>query len=358
MAVSNGTPGTPGRPVRREWILRSGLFLFAIAVGCAGEQVAAPEPEGQPLPPAGPHFSVFPIGFDSIARITPLGHNNKVLPVGHTYWDTCDRGYLLPGGRACWFVNLPVRAPGGGVVFSIAPGDGHVSIEGPPGLFATFLHITPIAGLQQGDSVRAGDVIGTMFQTNSFDFGVTNYAVHHTFVRPERYPESYLHAQNPLEQFPQPMRSQLESRVMTRWDAIGRLSYDVAGTAAGNWFKEGSPASDQVFTPDWVHAQLFLGRRTEREATRIVVTGDRWAGLPNPIAVVDDADPSWDAISPASGQVPVRLWGMTPEGEPNTAFPHGTLLIEMLSGTRLRIEWFEGHEAPAGFTSAAFIYER
>ena len=334
-------------------------WVAACVASCGGEGPSDPVPDAPLVPPPGPHFSVSPIPLDSIARISPLGPNNKILPVGHSYWDTCDANYLLNTGRPCLHANLELRAPGSGRVFSIDPADdGQLTVEGPPGLMYSFAHVTPAPGLSVGDTVQAGDVIARMFYTHSFDFGVVNPRVEHVFVRPERYPPPYLHAQHPLALYPADMRRELESRVSTRWDEYDRLSFDVEGTAAGNWFKAGTPVSDQALTTNWVHAQLFLGPLAEHEATRIVVIGDRWSGMPNRLAVVDAADRSWDAVTPSSGVVAMRLWGLTQDGEPNTEFPHGSLLVEMVDSTTLRIEWFEGHEASAGFTAQARTYER
>jgi hypothetical protein len=41
--------------------------------------------QGYPMPPPGPRFSVLPVPVERIARITPIGYNNKIFPNPHTY---------------------------------------------------------------------------------------------------------------------------------------------------------------------------------------------------------------------------------------------------------------------------------
>lgn len=339
------------------------LSLVAIAcatAACGGEEPAGVDREETlPDPGPGPHFSVSPVPLAKLARVTPLGFNNKILPTGHTYWDTCDIWYLLPSGRPCLLERLPIRAPGDGVVFAVDPQvDGSITIEGPPGLLATFSHVTPAAGLSRGDTVRAGDTIATMAYEHSFDFGVLNYGREaRTFVRPERMPDAYLYTESPIAQFPEPLRSEMAARVRTMEDPLGRLSYDVPGTAAGAWFLEGTPVEESL-TVDYVPNQLFLGRLQERYEVRIMVVGETWPDQGNRIVVIDSSDPSWDDITPASGPVHLVGWNLAADGGPNLDFANGTVLVEMLTGERLRIEWFDTHDPPTGFTGAARVYER
>jgi hypothetical protein len=244
-------------------------------------------------------------------------------------------------------------------VFSVEPDeDGTITIEGPPGLLATFAHVTPAAGLVRGDSVRAGDVIARMTYQHSFDFGVLNFGIEpHQFVNMDRIPPAYGYAQHPIAQYPEPLRSELISRVYTQSDPLGRLSYDQAGTAAGHWWLDGTPI-EFSFTVDYVSTQLFLGRLQERYETRIMTVGERWTDQPNTLVVIDPAAPSWDDITEASGPVALAAWGLDRDGTPLYSFPHGTVLVEVLAGERLRIEWFDTHDEVTSFTATARVYER
>lgn len=329
------------------------LLLLLVLAG-----TAACDDGAGPVPPPGPHFTVLPIPLDSIARIHPLGHNNKILPIGHSYWDTCDVVVLLRGDE-CHVGRLPILAPGDGRVRSIEAGpDGAITIEGPPGLWAEFAHVTPSPELRRGDRVSAGDVIAHMFLEHGFDFGVLNYGrTPHRFIRQDRYPDAYLYAEHPIEQYAEPLRSQLVAKVRTFHDSVDRLSYDVEGTAQGNWFREGTPPGASLRF-DYVPAQLFLGPLAEREETGILVVGSLWPGMEDELSAVDAAAPSWHEITPAGGVVTLRLWRLGGDGLQQPGWPHGTALLEMLSEARLRLEWFDTHDDVGGFTSAARVYER
>lgn len=336
--------------------LTTALTAWA-CLSCADSPVDPDDDD--PVPPPGPNWSVLPIPLETLARITPLGHNNKALPNNGTYWRTCDIGYLMPSPRPCFEGHQPVRAPGAGVVVGVEHvADGAISIEGPPGLFLTFGHVTPRADLVAGDPVDAGETVATMFFTYTVDVTVWNRGVTpHRFVNPDRMPLPYLYAQNAIEQFPEPVRSELIARVRTTGDPLGRLSYDEAGTAAGAWFLEGTPVErsmEGTFFPN----HLFLGRLAERAETRVMTVGTLWPGQPNALVVIDPAAPSWETITPASGVVALRGWSLESDGTPMYGFPHGTVLVEVLGGERIRVEWFDTHDPVSGFTPGARVYER
>jgi hypothetical protein len=315
----------------------------------------------EPDPGPGPHFSVVPIDIGKLARVTPLGTNGKLFPVGHTYWYTCDTEYVLPVERPCVREKLPIRAPRDGVVFIVEHvADGEISVQGPPGLYWTFAHVTPTAGLKRGDRVEAGDTIARMFYDFAFDFGLTNYCIDpHPFLNPARFHNAsfYSYVQSPLVQYPEPLRSQLVDRVSTRSDPFGRVAFDVAGTASGIWFREGTPL-DRSSHPDYADRLLFLGPLQERDDIRIVSHEAGWFRALLDIGVVDPAAPYWEDISPASGTVWLPLWEIARDGGPNVQNPLGGVLVEVLPGEKLRFEWFDTHDEPAGFTAMAAVYER
>ena len=339
--------------------MRASSTLLAVIVAAACAQNPSGPDDEQPIPPPGPHFSVLPLPLDSLARITVIGFNNEVLPTPHTYWLLCDDFYVLQSDRTCRQQRLPVLAPGDGAVRDLnAAADGFISIEGPPGLIWTFGHVTPAPGLARGTRVTAGQTIATMYQTNGMDFGLVNYGIEHEFITPERYPAAFRHGENPIAQFPEPIRSQLLTRVNSLSDPLGRLSFDSAGTASGAWFVEGTPKSpvSLQFGQEW--RQLWLGRYVERQETRVASFGQLWPGMGNFLLAVDSAAPSWEDITPATGLVSVKLWTLGADALPNHAFPDGTLLIQLLDPTRLRVQWFDSHASVSAFTAEARTYER
>ncbi|MGH7469570.1 MAG: hypothetical protein ACRENP_16600 [Longimicrobiales bacterium] len=333
------------------------LVLLAAAACWACESSAGPDE--RPIPPPGPHFSITPLPLDVLARITVIGFNNKVFPTPHTYWMLCDDFVFLQSNRPCRQERLAVRAPRAGTVLNATPvADGFIRLEGPPGLVWTFGHVTPATGLTRGTRVAAGQVVATMFQTNGIDFGLINHRVQHHHITPARYPLEWLHGENPIAQFPEPIRAQLLTRVNSLSDPLGRLAFDVAGTASGGWFVEGTPKTNVSLQLGNEWRQLWLGRYVEREETRVASFGQRWQGMQNYLLAVDPAAPAWEQITPATGVVSMKLWNMDRQALPNYNFPGGTLLIQLLDATRLRMEWFNTHNSVSAFTSAAVIYER
>ncbi|MEX0647452.1 MAG: hypothetical protein WEA56_09935 [Balneolaceae bacterium] len=318
-----------------------------------------PDPPEQPVPPPGNHLSVSPIPVETIVRITPIGSNNKIFPVAHTYWMTCDIDETLPSGRPCHLEQQQILAPGDGIVTNLNPeADGQISVEGPPGLFWTLGHVTP-ADFEIGDSVAAGQHIATMFYDKGFDLGMMNYGVEHDYISPERYPDPALYSQHPIAQFPEPLRSELLARVFTiDSDPFGRLSYDVPGTASGGWFIEGAPPGTLPLDVDNWHMLLFLGRYVERQATRIVTFGESWPEMPNFSLVLDEDEPDWEDITPSTGVIALKLWNMNREALPNLDWQGGTMLLEMPEPDRLRVEWFDTHDPVEEFTEKAKVFVR
>jgi hypothetical protein len=342
------------------------MLILALGVGLAGCGDSGsgpgddPDPDPDPDPGPGPHYSVVPIELEKLARVTPVGTNGKVLPIGHTYWYTCDTEWLMPTDRPCVRERLPIRSPVDGTVFQVehVP-DGGITIQGPPGLYAGFAHVTPVAELQRGDAVQAGDTIAVMYSDFAFDFGMTNYGIdEHRFVNQERFRNNpaYLHTQSPIAQYPEPIRTELLARVRTQSDPLGRIVFDVAGTAAGGWFIEGTPYDDSL-TPAYETASVFLGPLQERDDVRLV-SKVGWFLAVMDIAVADPEAPRWEDIGPATGPVWVTLWSATREGGPDFTRPAGGVRLEVLDGEKLRIEWFDTHDDPGAFTAAAGLYER
>jgi hypothetical protein len=132
----------------RRFVRVCGVAVLAAVMSC---QDQGSGPDQRPIPPPGPHFTHAPIPVATVARVTPIGYNNKVFPTPHTYWITCDAFFVLPSTRPCHREYQPIAAPGSGVVLRLAAvADGYITVEGPPGLVWTFGHVTPAPGLAAG----------------------------------------------------------------------------------------------------------------------------------------------------------------------------------------------------------------
>ena len=341
-----------------RWSVHAAAALLAASLACQSDGPSDPDQTPQP-PPPGPHFTHSPVPVESLARITPIGYNNKIFPVAHTYWLTCDIDYILQGSRPCVRRFQTLVAPGNGVVRDVnTSADGFVAFEGPPGLLWHFGHVTPAPGLARGSTVTAGQTVATMFYDHGFDFGVVNFGVHHSYIVPTRYPEAPRHAENPIAQFPDSLRALLLARVNSLTDSLGRLSFDMAGTASGGWFTQGSPRDNTPLQFGNDTMLLWLARYVERRTTRIAGIGKLWPGMTNRMVAVDSAAPDWESITPTSGAVALRLWNIAQDARPNLSQASGTLLVQLLDSLRLRVEWFNTHNPVTAFTAAARMYER
>jgi hypothetical protein len=300
---------------------------------------------------------VVPVPTETIGRITALGFNNNLFPTQHTYWETCESWLFMRLNRPCVLERQFLRAPGDGIVVALnTEEDGYLDVEGPPGLIWGFGHVTPAPGLTIGSSVTAGDTIARMFVEHGFDFGVTNFRVEHRYIVPEHYSSQGLHGEHPIAQYPEPIRTELLTRMNPAGPDLGRLSYDSLGTASGGWVLDGSgPVYLTRYTDDLL---LFLGRWTERPETRLATFGQPWPGMPNVFLAADASALDWEEITAASGVVAVPLWNLDADARPNPAWPGGTLLLQLIDDLSLRVEWFDTHDAVPGFTPAARLYER
>jgi hypothetical protein len=137
-------------------------------------------------------------------------------------------------------------------------------------------------------------------------------------------------------------------------DRDGKIDFDVAGTLAGNWFHESLPVGESTQPSGWTRHLAFVYDNVQPSLPCISIGGTlSLAG----VFAVNPSDLPFDRVRPESGLVmfALRSGGVlgTPVGE-----VVGTLLVQMLDASRIRVETFAGPVPPAGFTSAAQIYLR
>ena len=341
--------------------LKNTLYLcLMVLMGCSSSEDPVMPPVGpEPLtiPPPGPHLSVLPVPIETIGRITALGYNNKVLPVAHTYWETCESWVHMRLDRDCHEERQELKAPGSGIVLALlAADDGYITVEGPPGLQWTFGHVTPASGLTVGSSVTAGEVIARMFVPHGFDFGLVNPRVEHQYIVPEHYPIHGLHGEHPIAQYPASTRNELLTRMNPAGPNLGKLSYDQLGTISGTWVTEGT--GPIILERGHDNLILFLGRWSERPESRIVTFGEFWDGMPNRTLLSDPAAPDWEQITVSSGMVSIKLWNLNADARQNFDWPGGTLLVQAIDDHSLQMEWINTHDPVSEFSSASQLYER
>jgi hypothetical protein len=329
------------------------LVLAAALWACGGDNTLAPQASGAPDDTTGV-LTVSPVPIEAIWSITPLGSNNKIIPVRHTYWDVCD--LAIPA--SCPTEKLTLLAPGPGVVaFLDSAEDGRLMVIGPRGYGWHFGHVTPLVKVD--DTIHAGQAVARMHYIHGFDFEAVrvNDTLREGVANPGRFQvQPPVH---PISLYPDSLRARLTRLVPMQEevaDTLGRAFRDVPGTAMGAWFLPDAP-SDNLLSPDGAPYVAYFGRFSLRPSMAIANIGGPWPEMQTPLLATPGA--VWDTITPTSGPVATQAWGIFPKtGLANPEFPHGTFLLQMLSADTLRVEWFATHDVPAGFTDSARVYVR
>jgi hypothetical protein len=152
--------------------------------------------------------------------------------------------------------------------------------------------------------------------------------------------------QPPLQFYDEPVRSQLYAKVQRLGpDLDGKFIYDVAGRLSGQWDWEGGTLP----YPVWFAYDTY-----DPSQPRLALS------YPFPTAgifSVGPGDPDPASISVASGLVRYTLT-KSRTGLPLNAGPGGTLLVQMISDTRVRAEWFADGTSASSFTVNANTFAR
>lgn len=161
-----------------------------------------------PTLPAGTiEFTHLILDSDAFSRIIPLG---QIKPPAHTF--PTDHIYFLLSKN-----STPVYAPTSGKVLYIdEPGDyGDRAIRiGVTSTMAYYLgHIYIAEGLEVGDTVVAGEQIGTSGNTSCVDFGVVNLNNSNEFLN-TNYPKTTYYGDKPLSFYEESLKTQLYSLII------------------------------------------------------------------------------------------------------------------------------------------------
>jgi hypothetical protein len=329
-----------------------GVFVTVAAAACGGGGASSPAAPAEIERPFS--FKASLVDPALVDFILPLGNLNPpghTLPTDHIYFYV---GFLRPEIR-----GVPVFAPGDGVVQIIlrsAAPDVKLFVR----VNSTFMyyvdHVVLDPAIREGASLTAGQLLGTS-STGGFgvDLGVINAGLTHFFVTPARYPSDTLHADAPLKYYEEPLKSQLYA--MVRRDGVdkdGRVDFDVAGRLQGNWFHESLPVSESANSSGWTRHLAFVFDNVQPSRPRVSIGGTlSMTG----VFGIDGADPAFDSVTPDSGLVRYRLHRSGGLGFPEDPQILGTLLVQLIDATHLRVE-AAAFGTPAAFSSAAQTYIR
>ncbi len=332
-------------------------------------------------------FPVSPISPDQLDYIKPLGDLNggHPTPVSHQYWyarkDVVAEARSPVSGTIVALTNrgtANVSDPFGGATGQ----DYEVQyiIEVSCDLYLILDHVIGVpeaistalgeqSGLRPRIPVSAGEVLGHVTDGFKVDFGVVDLTRAEVtgFARSESYYQcapnepTYpmcgepfkLFERDSFEYFEEPLRSQLEEKSLSVVEPRGGVFvYDVPGTAQGTWFQEGTywyGGSAEASAKD--HGHLALVPDNLAPSKLRVSLGDGFTGSLVRIMGVTGSSPTFDTITPASGRTSYELRLLLPcDGSSitvpgrardfacNTGEPLGTLLLEMLDDSTIRVE--------------------
>ena len=338
---------------------------------------------------------IYPLGALTQAHITPVSHN-YIYPKRDVVADVFSPvdGYVVKMSNRN-ATELASDSVSGSTAEQGA--EIHYIIEASCDFYVVLDHVTepPEPFLSAvGDTfnawvripVKAGDLLGRQHDGNKVDLSVVDLTRGETsgFVINEsyhsgEYGEPYkLFEQDSFEYLTEPLLSEVEAKSLrTETPRGGTFTYDVDGTAMGNWFQEGTGGYagdiEMVFfnyfaghlalvpdalNPDELRISIGDGFKGESWGSHWGVTGNQ----PDFREVTPSTGPtafglqSLDACDPAYAANPKapEYYERCPSAEV------GTLLVELLDDRTMRVEAFFGSppEGSLTFSDAARIYVR
>ena len=298
---------------------------------------------------AGPFvFRASPVAVEAIRWITPLGNLNPpdhTVPTDHIYFYIAapDAGESFVTMRTAFF------APADGTVttlFGAVGAESKIVVRATSTISYYIDHIIPDVTVSPGTRLAAGQRLGTSGAAYAVDLGVINTGLTLTgFANPARYPSDTLHADAPLKYYEEPLRSQLYAKVQRLGsDRDGKIDFDVPGRLAGNWYVENG-----------TNAVAFAYNTYDPAQVRISIGGIL---ATNGVFSTGAAEPRPRDVSVESGLVRYTLTRARTGLPLLFDTPFGSMLVQMLTDTRMRAEVFAANSRADAFTSNARTFIR
>lgn len=357
-------PNPPRRPLARLT-----LVVMACLAACHSDRASGPGsnctngvcPYTNVAPPPNgvAQFTVLPVAPAPGLTLTALGNLNPpghVLPTDHVYfyaWDlskapgqtlTTTRNVYMPTTGAL-FMKLQ---PGGGT-------DWKLMFRVTQTFYFYLDHVLPSVNINVGDVVPAGTLIGTTDPGGTLDLGAFDQSVTHGgFLTPARYPVQTLNYVSPWKYFAPALQPALYAQIYrtpTASDKDGVIDFGVAGKLVGDWFLQGMPADSSGGPYGWKRTVAFVYDYYDPAKVRISIGGTIG---PASVWATDSLSPRPETVSTANGVVAYHL--INPfDGGPQ----QGLLLVQMVSDTQIKIEYFPGSTASTGqFDGNAYTFVR
>lgn len=223
--------------------------------------------------------------------------------------------------------------------------------------------------------IKEGQLIGRI-GGQTLDFAVYNNDVRLNFINPESYSSLEpwkIHTDDPYKYFKEPARSILLSKNPRKVEPrAGKIDYDIAGKAVGNWFVEGTKGYNGINQDRYWDGHLALVP-DYIDPTQIRFSIGNFGGIAKQFGVKGNGpDPA--TIGASTGMVKYELvqygymnkagGGWRGDGTDvvvsNMDKVVGVALIQVLEGEKLKVEVFPGKIASQvlGFTNNSKIYVR
>ena len=332
-----------------------------------------------------------PMNITDVSNVAPMGltAGAHVTPIDHLYF------YQNPGPRD----KYPVYAMADGTIIEIQvrnvnvdsgsnrPAEYRIVIQHSCQTISYFDLVTKLddsilskapnaatKGFSGRINVKSGQTIGWI-GGQSLDTGIYNLGMTlKGFTHPSMYiAEAWkVHTDDFFSYFSEPLKSQmLAKNPRSDEPRSGKIDYDQPGKLIGNWFKQGtngySGSGTKVGNGDgtgyWsTHLAIFYAAYNAKEI--IVSVGSFINNQPDAYSVVGNApDPA--TVTSDSGVVKYEIMKAEQGGSKNfeaqnTRPIDGVILLQVLSGEKLKVEKFPGKTGAqvTGFTAAAETYER
>lgn len=332
-------------------------------------------------------LTVAPIDLDVIRSVHPLGK-------------TGSSDVIAPESHDLFFNNLDtpvdsyaVVAPAAGVVVSVFeqgtfqnPGSGghkiyqviiaHTCTEYT--LFGSLSSVDP--KVKAGQSISAGQPVGRVGGSHSWDFGVLDTARPNRYVVPTHYSPLKLYGRNAFDYFSDFLKLALAAKSPRNIAPKGgTLEFDQDGTLVGNWYRQGTggfnPAPGTTdyaknwlaFTYDYIdvsHPRFSLGNY-QGESRQFGVNHN----APDPVNVsvasgiikYELVDYQW--MNATTGQLEKNTDVFDPANTytaVNDSSVIGVLLAQLTTNRTLKLQVFPDKTADqvSGFTDQAILYQR
>jgi len=303
-------------------------------------------------------FAALPLTLANIKCIHALGEINtpgQALGAHQARWDVVELGACGALASPPAATPIVVSAVASGTIVAIATtGIGSVMIAINDDLEYTYRNVVLDGFFRSGTVVQAGQRLGLIGNRDSgLVFGVTDFTQVNDWLSPARYPDAYRHARHPLGYFSDARQQTLRILGVIPADPTGRLMWDVTGTLAGNWFREGTPRTAAAVTAEWWDGHLAFHGDSSRQR----VGAGAALGLNGCRCAPRAGERRFDLVDASSGPVAYHLARVDANGTVANTIA-GTLLIEMIASDQIRAQLFAGDVASPVFTDAALTYIR